>query len=90
MTMLAEAAAGGAVGLLAGGLFFLAMRRNAELYLSDDRAWRPALLHLMRLLLLAVLLVATVRIVGGAGLLGAFAGILAARTLALRAWGPQA
>lgn len=89
MTMLLDAAAGGAAGLLAGALFFLAMRRNAELYLSGGPAWRPAALHLARLLGLAALLVLMVRVAGGAGLLGAFAGILAARTVALRAWGPR-
>lgn len=89
MIMLAEAAAGGAVGLLGGGLFFLAMRRNAEMYLAGGPAWQPAVLHLARLLLLAALLVAAVRIAGGAGLLGTFAGLLAARSIALRAWGPS-
>ncbi|GGJ33280.1 N-ATPase subunit AtpR [Neoroseomonas lacus] len=89
MIMLAEATAAAAAGLLAGGLFFLAMRHNAEMYLSGGPAWRPAVLHLARLLLLGALLVAAVRVAGGAGLLGAFAGFLAARSLALRAWRPQ-
>ncbi len=87
MIILAEAAAGAVAGLLAGGLFFLAMRRNAELYLSGGPSWRPAMLHLIRLLLLGALLVAAVRVGGGAALLGTFAGILAARAAALRAWG---
>lgn len=89
MIMLAEAVTGAAAGLLAGGLFFLAMRRNAEMYLSGGPAWRPAVLHLARLLLLGALLVAAVRAGGGAGLLGVFSGFLAARGVALRAWGPQ-
>lgn len=87
--MLADAAAGAAAGLVAGGLFFLAMRRNAELYLARGPAWWPAALHVARLLALAAMLVAAVRLGGGAGLLGAFAGILAARAAALRAWGPR-
>lgn len=89
MIMLTEAVAGAVVGLLAGGLFFLAMRRNAELYLAGGPAWRPAALHLTRMLLLGALLFAAVRLGGGAGLLGTFGGVLAARSLALRAWGPQ-
>lgn len=86
MTMLLQATLGTVVGLLGGALFFRALRSNAELYLSPGPRWQPAMLHVMRLLLLGALLVATVRLGGGAALLGAFAGILLARAAAMRAW----
>lgn len=84
MMLATQAAAGAAVGMLAGLLFFRALRSNAALYLREGAAWRPIALHLARLLLLAGLLVGVVQAAGGAGLLASFAGILAARGIVLR------
>jgi hypothetical protein len=89
MTIWAQAAIGAAFGLLGGGLFFLAMRRNAELYVTEGPGWPAVGLHVLRLAALAALLVGSVWLGGGAGLLGTFAGILAARAAALRAWRPR-
>ena len=84
MTLAAQAAAGGAVGFAAGLLFFRALQHNAALYLETGPAWRPIALHVARLLLLSALLLGIVLASDAAGLLAAFAGILAARAVALR------
>ena len=71
------------LGLLLGMGYFAALRQNVEGYLAG-RALGPALaLHLGRLLLagLAFVLIAQV---GAAALLGALAGFVLARSVALR------
>ena len=84
MTMLLHASAGLVLGIVAGALFFRALRLNAALYLGQGPAWRSVALHVLRLLLLASALVGAVLAGGAAGLLGTFGGILVARAAMLR------
>jgi hypothetical protein len=84
MTMMLHAAAGLGVGIVAGALFFRALRLNAALYLGPGPAWWPVALHVGRLLLLIAVLSGAVVAGGAAGLLGAFGGVLIARAVALR------
>lgn len=84
MMLLVDAMAGFTLGLAGGALFFRALRRNTVLYLAPGPAWRPLALHALRMLLLGGLLVGSVMAGGAAGLLATFAGVLAARAIALR------
>lgn len=78
-TILAMALAGLAFGLV----YFAALRRTITLF-STGRGWlAPVALTLGRLAAMAVLLALAARL-GAAPLLAAFAGVLAARFIALR------
>ncbi|HVB69509.1 MAG TPA: ATP synthase subunit I [Acetobacteraceae bacterium] len=70
-------------GLLAGGLHFALLRRNAELYLRPRGLGRGIALQALRLVLLAGVLVVLARQGALPLLLGAL-GVLVARRLVLR------
>jgi hypothetical protein len=76
----------GAAGALAGALHFLLLRRNVELWLGRGSIPAAVALHLARqALTLLVLVFAALH--GWPALLGAAAGILCGRVVALRAAG---
>lgn len=71
------------VGLLAGGLFFLLLQRNAALYLRPDGLGQAIFLQALRVVLLGVVLGLLARHGALALLLGAL-GVLIARRVVLR------
>ena len=80
---LAVAAAFAAAGIGFGRLYFAALRRTAVLYAAGQRGLAPAALTLGRIAAAVLGFALAVRF-GALPLLAAFAGFLAARTLALR------
>ncbi len=81
--LLRAAAPFGLLGALLGAGYFTALRRNVERYLAGAPLGSSVALHLGRLLL-AGLAFALIAGAGPAALLGALAGFLFARALALR------
>jgi hypothetical protein len=73
-----------ALGLAAGLAYLAVLRVNVRLYVSGGAAWRPILLHTVRIAG-AVLVFWALATQGAGALLGGFAGFLAARLIA-RQW----
>ncbi len=84
MTDLSLTALFAVIGVVFGTAYFAALQRTVDAYVSARRRFIPAILTLARVAGAIGFLVFTVHS-GALPLLGAFAGILGARTLALGA-----
>ncbi len=72
----------GALGVLLGAAYFSALGWNVRLYTDEGAGWKALLLHLVRLLAAIAIFTICAR-QGATPLLSAFAGFLAARTVAV-------
>jgi len=82
-----QAAIGVAVGLVCGLVYFGLLWRNAQLFV-DGRAAAAAAMQIGRLVAAAFILYAVAHL-GGVALIGALAGIVLAREILTRRWGPE-
>lgn len=84
MTMLALGLAFGSLGALIGVAYFAALGWNVRFYLRGCRGWAAGATHAARLIAVVLCFTAIARGAGAGALLGAFAGFLAVRTMAVR------
>lgn len=78
---------GAALGLAIGLAYFAALRVNVRLYISGSAGWRPVLLHVARIVAVALGFWALAT-QGPGPLLGGLLGFLAARRV-IRKWGVE-